>query len=621
MLILLITGIIAAAITCAYLYHVEQESIISEFSLSQRYGEEALIHAVQLADQSLSFYDNAYNQPLKRALEQFEEHYHQAGDNPFSLDLATIKDELQEWFDLPIDLYIFNASGVIIASTFEPDIGLNFSFAPKFKERLNTIRLGNTVAYDAIVSGTKLGEERKYAYIPTRDHTYLLEIGINLQEFFKKEGIAKYPRLAQWYNQTGGDVQSVFIFDHSAVQAPDIRTAIPGLFVYPYPLPEWADRQQNVRTVFTTQKSLVVPGPGPDQITHYLYIPAIKSSAVSSDFFDKVAEIVYSTDRIEHAIQQVLIKYITYALFLITLLILFAAFISHYVTRPVYQMIEDIEIIANGDYDHQIRHTKGFEFGRLEKSIQKMVTRLKEDIISIREKKEELNAELHQRHSAEESLRAANHKLALLGSITRHDISNQTSIIASACDLLFDEVPDTEQTSQLTTLIRNALNTIREIIFFTRIYEDMGAHQPVWHQVSLLVADAMSHFHTCSCTIIDKTDSLEVLADPLFDRVIFNLIDNAIRHGKTVTTITVDVHIEGPIARVRVADNGTGIADAEKEKIFERGYGKNTGLGLFLSREILSLTGIAITETGREGAGACFELKIPDGKWRCSKKT
>ncbi|MEI6842844.1 MAG: ATP-binding protein, partial [Methanomicrobiales archaeon] len=63
-------------------------------------------------------------------------------------------------------------------------------------------------------------------------------------------------------------------------------------------------------------------------------------------------------------------------------------------------------------------------------------------------------------------------------------------------------------------------------------------------------------------------------------------------------------------------DDGDGIVAAEKEKIFERGFGKNTGLGLALSREILAITGITITETGEPGKGARFEMTVPKGAWR-----
>jgi signal transduction histidine kinase len=63
--------------------------------------------------------------------------------------------------------------------------------------------------------------------------------------------------------------------------------------------------------------------------------------------------------------------------------------------------------------------------------------------------------------------------------------------------------------------------------------------------------------------------------------------------------------------RIVWEDNGTGVPDGEKEHIFERGFGNNTGLGLFLCREILAITGIGIHETGVSGNGARFEITIP----------
>jgi len=44
--------------------------------------------------------------------------------------------------------------------------------------------------------------------------------------------------------------------------------------------------------------------------------------------------------------------------------------------------------------------------------------------------------------------------------------------------------------------------------------------------------------------------------------------------------------------------------------------GEVSGLGLFLSREILAITGITITETGKPGTGARFEILVPKGAWR-----
>jgi signal transduction histidine kinase len=65
-----------------------------------------------------------------------------------------------------------------------------------------------------------------------------------------------------------------------------------------------------------------------------------------------------------------------------------------------------------------------------------------------------------------------------------------------------------------------------------------------------------------------------------------------------------------------VEDDGGGISPEDKKGLFGRGFGHNTGLGLFLSREILSITGISITETGEPGTGARFELLVPKSGYR-----
>ena len=63
-------------------------------------------------------------------------------------------------------------------------------------------------------------------------------------------------------------------------------------------------------------------------------------------------------------------------------------------------------------------------------------------------------------------------------------------------------------------------------------------------------------------------------------------------------------------------DDGAGIPVPHKEAIFEPGFGKGSGFGLFLTREILEITGIRISETGEEGKGARFGILVPAGMFR-----
>jgi signal transduction histidine kinase len=63
-------------------------------------------------------------------------------------------------------------------------------------------------------------------------------------------------------------------------------------------------------------------------------------------------------------------------------------------------------------------------------------------------------------------------------------------------------------------------------------------------------------------------------------------------------------------------DDGVGVRNEDKQRIFEYGYGSHTGVGLSLSRDILLMTGIRIAETGTAGKGARFEISVPPGAWR-----
>jgi len=99
----------------------------------------------------------------------------------------------------------------------------------------------------------------------------------------------------------------------------------------------------------------------------------------------------------------------------------------------------------------------------------------------------------------------------------------------------------------------------------------------------------------------DLPAGAEVFADPLIVKVFYNLIDNAVRYGGKITTIWFSAWESGSNYLIICEDDGNGIPIDEKERIFDRAFGKNTGLGLFLAREILDITGITIKETGTPG--------------------
>ena len=110
--------------------------------------------------------------------------------------------------------------------------------------------------------------------------------------------------------------------------------------------------------------------------------------------------------------------------------------------------------------------------------------------------------------------------------------------------------------------------------------------------------------------------ALSIYADPMLNKVFHNIFENSIKYSGRPAGVRIDCAQTENGLRLTYEDNGYGISAEEKEMIFKKGYGKGTGLGLFLSREILAITGISIKEDGRPGEGARFEMDIPHGQFR-----
>ena len=216
------------------------------------------------------------------------------------------------------------------------------------------------------------------------------------------------------------------------------------------------------------------------------------------------------------------------------------------------------------------------------------------------------------RKKAEEALKRANRQLNLLGSITRHDLLNKITVILGNLKIVEKKCKDPDDEEHLRK-IRYATSAIKSQIEFTRVYQNLGTHEPQW----IALDSVMPRPHVPpSVTMKTNVQDIEILADPMLEKVFFNLIDNSIRHGEHVTEIHVTTRSSGDDLVIVWQDNGAGIGQEDKEHIFRRGFGKNTGLGMFLAREILSLTNILIRETGEPGKGARFEITVPKGAYR-----
>ncbi len=216
---------------------------------------------------------------------------------------------------------------------------------------------------------------------------------------------------------------------------------------------------------------------------------------------------------------------------------------------------------------------------------------------------------------SEKALQLAVKKLNMLSSITRHDILNQLMVLGGYLAISKETVADPEILG-FVQKEEEAVTSIRRQIEFTRYYEDIGVNAPQWQGIATTIRASASQLPVEGIALEIAFSHGEIFADPLISKVFYNLMENSIRHGGNVTRIRFLLNETDTGAVVIYEDNGTGIPAEDKERIFRRGFGKHTGLGLFLSREILAITGIVIRETGELGKGVRFEILVPREMYR-----
>jgi len=232
-------------------------------------------------------------------------------------------------------------------------------------------------------------------------------------------------------------------------------------------------------------------------------------------------------------------------------------------------------------------------------------------------------------------LQAENEKLRanLLRSIS-HDLRTPlTSISGNAGMILSDlEKLDSDTIRQMCGDIYDdsawLTNLVENLLAVTKIEEGRMRLQKQPHLVEEIVTEALQHIsrkqteHTV--TVHHENELLLARCDArLIIQVIINLVDNAIKHTPAGSHITITTKQNEQHTEISVADNGAGIPDNEKEKVFQMFYSgsnpiadcrRSLGLGLSLCKSIITAHGGEITVSDNTPTGTIFTFTIPSGE-------
>lgn len=226
-----------------------------------------------------------------------------------------------------------------------------------------------------------------------------------------------------------------------------------------------------------------------------------------------------------------------------------------------------------------------------------------------------------ERKKTERELRTRTRELAILNQLTRHDIRNDISLVVGRAREVTEYVEPRGQDAvdeiiQSSNHILQLTRTVGDIVETVTSDEEVELHPVVLSQVlASEVEKAQGLYREVELSIEGEVAGLRVRANDLLSSVVGNLISNAIFYNdKDVPVVTISAEATDGTVVVRVADNGPGIPDRRKERIFAEGEqgAASSGMGIGLSlvdRLVTQYDGaIWVEDNDPEGSVFCVEL-------------
>ncbi|MBP1928902.1 PAS domain S-box-containing protein [Methanolinea mesophila] len=324
-------------------------------------------------EEGLRVFDESLNKRMEESFPLFVAEYERSGRDPSKMDLEAVKSALGG----DMELIVIDEHSTIRYTTYPRELGLNFEeFAPYFAEYLQKIRLSEGVFPDRIVNEKSTGTWKKYAYMPTPDHRYILEFGLAVDypsistfRFLDRE-------LIDQVEQDNPYVENVRVFDSTLrerVNDTSVDITDPAF-------------KEFLAGVLANRTTVEVQSATPGETTRYLFID-LRDPRYGSDV-SRIVELTYNDLPIREALASSVSFYLSLGAIAFIFCGLGAFVVIRTFTRPIGRMADDVDSIAAGDLDHPLSPPLGQELLKLEESVTAMVSRLKTMIAELRESEE-----------------------------------------------------------------------------------------------------------------------------------------------------------------------------------------------------------------------------------------
>ena len=215
-------------------------------------------------------------------------------------------------------------------------------------------------------------------------------------------------------------------------------------------------------------------------------------------------------------------------------------------------------------------------------------------------------------------LKKAQQEAEFYHALLRHDVANKLQLIIGYLEMLLEEKLEGEQAEFAELAMKSAMTAskiIENVRKLQMLKKDIGRKKvDVDAMVHRIIDEYGKDAEERGIKIEYKDYGEKIMANEFLREVLSNIIWNAIIHSKA-DKVKIDIKDEGKGVKIFIMDNGIGISDEMKKKIFDMGTkGKNSkgsGLGLYLARKLVESMGGKIKVRDGKKKGTIFEIYLP----------
>lgn len=231
-----------------------------------------------------------------------------------------------------------------------------------------------------------------------------------------------------------------------------------------------------------------------------------------------------------------------------------------------------------------------------------------------------IHLDIDDRKQYERTLERQRDSLEVLNQIVRHDVRNALQFVLEYGEMLDDHVEGVGETyrRQIVEAGREAIGITRSAGDVTRVLlrsetcRGPVALRPVLEEQ---IADVRASNERAVVSVEGALPDVSVLADDMLESVFRNVLTNAVVHNdEDVPEVTVSARADEETVRVRIADDGPGIPDDQKEGIFREGEkgleSEGSGLGLYLVRTLVERYGGDVRVEDNDPKGSVFVVEL-----------